>query len=571
MHREDRLPDNTASNVAPVPPSDDAGISPGEWRAGLATAFAVFIAVLALALTLRPPLSNYDGYIYRLQALGPLRGDAINPHHVLWYPILRGVAVVSAALGSPSPEAFQLFGILINGLGLALFCLLLIRRTGRLALPFALAIFIALSPRIWYLGFQNQPYPLLNLCLVAFLWAVGEGEALSRRRMIASGLALGAAVLLQQGMALVVPAVALGWALAGGGGWRSRGKTAVAWAGATTLGVAAVYLAMAAFAGVKPAGFSRWILLYLQDQHGIQVQWPQSAIKSVIGMARAVFDAHSLRNAFSSEQDLWVIWSLYTGLLVAGCVAAIVVLSRRRVREGLLGLLRSNPAFTSVTMLVLAWSAFVFLWEPTGYYWCVNLFPLAFLASWWMRARRKQAALVVTAGLLLLAAWNLYVDHRRDRVYSVNYPPPMLEQVRAELGPNDIFIVAGRDWYANIDYDLLLACLDNWPNDPAIGLLDEYVLARAQQPWQQKLDLTIREALAAGGRVYVADHVFWYTSYWDLEHTADPFSEYSRERYAGVNGGILQNNIKSFFGQYELRPSTFRIGTDRFGELKAVK
>jgi hypothetical protein len=222
-------------------------------------------------------------------------------------------------------------------------------------------------------------------------------------------------------------------------------------------------------------------------------------------------------------------------------------------------------------MLVLAWSAFVFLWEPTGYYWSVNLFPLAFLASWWLRGTGRLTEILLAGALLLVSGWNIYANHRQDQAFSVNYPPPMLEQIRAQLGPEDIFIVAGRDWYANIDYDLLLACLDDWPNDPAKALLDDYVMTGSREQWQQKLDHDIREVFANGGRVFVADHVFWPESYQDLEQTADPFSEYAREEYAGVNGERLRGEIVSFFGRYKLRESTFKIATDRFWEVKRIE
>jgi hypothetical protein len=520
---------------------------------------------------MRPPLFNYDGYIYRLAALQPADGANINPHHLLWYPVQRAFARVASALGSPSTEAFQVFGIFVNSSALALLCLLLVRLTKRRALPFVITIFIAFSPRVWDLGFQNQPYPLLDLCLVAFLWTMAGSGAPSRLRLTASGLALGAAVLLHQAMALAVPAVAIGFVVAGAGPVKDRLKRAAAWAGCTALGVAAVYALMAAAAGVKPAGFLNWTLLYMQEQHGIQVHWPQSVIKSAIGVVGTLLESSSIRNMFNPQEDSQAIWRLYGGLLVAALVVVAALVWRPRVRNRLLSLLRSDASFTPVLMLVLAWSLFVFLWEPIGHFWSVLLFPLAFLASWWVRGSGKRTTWVVAGVLLLVSAWNLHGNHRQDRAYSVNFPPPMLEQIRAELGPNDVFIVAGRDWYANIDYDLLLACLDDWPTDPALALLDEYVMKGSGEPWQQKLNHDIREAFAAGGRVYVADHVFWPGSYQDLERTSDPFSEYAREEFGGVNGAMLRNEINSFFDRYQRCPSAFRVGADRYWELKPVK
>jgi hypothetical protein len=544
---------------------------PSGWGPALATAAVVFVAVLPIYLLLRPPLYNYDGYVYRLAALQPFDGTNFNPHHLMWYPIERAIAAVATTYSSPSPEAFQLFGILINSITLALLCLLLVRLTHRWFLPLTISIFIAFSPSIWSLGLQNQPYPLLDFCVVAFLWTVADWGAPSRLRWAASGLALAAAVLLHQAMALTVPAVAIGFVVAGAGHWKGRLKVAAVWAGGTTLGVAAVYALIARAAGVKPAGFLNWTLEYMQEQHGIQLHWPQSAIKTVIGVVGTLVESSWLRNRFNTEQDAEVIWRLYGALLVAGCSVAVALVSRRTVREGLLRLLRVDASFTSVLTLVLAWSVFIVLWEPIGHFWSVILFPLAFLASWWVRGCGKRTALCVSGALLLVSGWNLRADHRQDQAYSVNYPPPMLEQIRAQLGPNDIFIVAGRDWYANIDYDLLLACLDDWPNDPALALLDEYVMKSSPEPWQQRLDHDIRDAFATGGRIYVADHVFWPSTYRDLEKTADPFSAYGIEEFAGVNGERLRNEIKGFFSRYKLCESGFKIGADRFLEVKRIK
>jgi hypothetical protein len=548
-----------------------ASASPSGWSAALATASVVFVLVLSVYLLMRPPLFNYDGYLYRLEALQPAEGVNINPHHLLWYPIQKAIAAVTSAIGSPSTEAFQFFGIFINSLTLALFCLLLVRLTRRQAIPLAMTIFIAFSPRIWNLGFQNQPYPLLDLCVVGFLWTVADWRAPSRLRLVASGTALAAAILLQQAMALAVPAVAIGFVVAGGGSFKRRLKLAAGWAGGTTLGVAAAYAIMARVAQVKPAGFLNWTMTYLQEQHGIQVHWPQSAIKCVIGMVSSVVESSWIRDTVNPLKNNAPIWRFYGSLLVAGCVAAAALFARRSVRERLLRLLHSNASFTSALMLVLAWSTFVFLWEPTGYYWSVNLFPLAFLATWWVRGSGKQTALLVAGVLLLVSGWNLYANHRLDQAYSVNFPPPKLEQIRAQLGPEDVFIVAGRDWYANTDYDLLLACLDDWPHDPAMALLDDYVLKGPREEWQQKLDRDIREALASGGRVYVADHVFWPDSYRDLEQTADPFSEYAHTEYASLNGIRLSGEINGFFDHYERFPASFKIGAEKFWELKRIK
>ena len=541
------------------------------WGAPLATAFVAFATVLSVYLPLRPPLFNFDGYSYWLEALQPYDGGNVNPHHLLWYPLQRGLAAVASAWCSSTTDNFQIFGIIVISLSLAFLCLLLARLTGRVALPFSITIFIAFSPHIWDVVLQNQPYTLLALCMVAFLWAVAEWESPSPWRFIASGVALGAAVLLQQAMAVAVPAVAIGFIVAGPGQVKTRLKRAVTWAAGITLGVAAVYGVMARAAGIEPAGFINWTLEYLQDQHGIQVHWPQTAIKCVMGIVGTVVESSWITYRLNPAANSMAIWGFYGGILAAGGVVAVVLLSRRRVRERMAYQLRSSASFTSVLMLVLAWSMFVFLWEPTGHFWSVILFPLAFLASPWVRESRKRTTSLLAAALMFISGWNIYANHRQDQAYRVNFPPPLLEQIRAQLGPSDFFIVAGRDWYADRDYSLLLECLDDWPRNPAIALLDDYVMKRSREQWQDKLDHDIEAAFAAGGRVYVADHVFWDSSYRDLEQTANPFSPYAHMEYAGLGGEKFSNEITNFFRRFKLCPSSFKIGTDPFGELKKNK
>ena len=111
----------------------------------IATDLAVFVSVLSIYLLLRPPLFDYDGYFYRLQALQPAEGGFINPHHLLWYPIQKAISEVASAVGSSSPEVFQLFGIIVNAVSLVLFYLLLVHLTKRLALPLAMTIFTRIS------------------------------------------------------------------------------------------------------------------------------------------------------------------------------------------------------------------------------------------------------------------------------------------------------------------------------------------------------------------------------------------------------------------------------------------
>ena len=544
---------------------------PRSWRTALAAASIAFAAILSVYLSLRPPLYNFDGYSVQLEALEPFDPGYLNPHHLIWYPLQRVLAAVASAIGAPSPGAFQFTGMLVISISLALLCLLLVRQTQRVLLPCAITIFIAFSPSIWALGLQNQPYTLLALCLVLALWTWADWTAPTRLRLIACGMALGVAILLQQAMAITVPAIALGWVLAGEGNFKDRLRRASIWVGAITVSVAAVYAFVAHRAGIAPSGFVKWTLEYLQDQHSIQLYWPQTAIKCVMGMAGTLVESSWISYQLNPWEHSAAIWRLYGGILFASFVAAAALLLRRTVRARLARLFRSDASFAMASLQVLAWTAFVVLWEPTGHFWSVNLFPLAFLSMGWIRVSGNRTAAIVAGLLLTISAWNVYANHRQDQAYSVSYPPPLLEQIRAELGPNDVFIVAGRDWYANRDYSLLLECLDEWPRNPAVPLLDDYIMKNPRGEWQPKLDQELTATFAAGGRVYVAEHVLWDDSYRDLEQTGDPFSTYAHMEYAGLGGTNLSDEIKSFFGRYAMKPSRFQVGNDPFFEIMPLR
>jgi hypothetical protein len=546
------------------PPHGREPISSGS---ALLTAFITFLSILFVYLLLRPPLYNFDGYSVRMQALQPFDSGYINPHHLFWYFFQRVVAAVASAIGSPSPEAFQFSGILITSVSIALLCLLMVRQTQRILLPFAISVFIAFSPSIWALGLQDQPYTLLALCIVLALWTFAGWGTPSPTRLIASGLVLGLAILLQQAVAITIPAIGLGWLIAGEGNWRERLKRVATCVASIAIVVGGVYLFVAHSAGVEPGGFLKWTTEYLQDQHGIQLHWPETAIKSVMGITGSLVESSWVSYQLNPWAHRAAIGDLYGAILALGVAAAALLLLRRTVRERLARLFHSDAAFAMALLQVLAWGAFGVLWEPSGHFWSVNLFPLAFLATWWFRCIGKRTAAVVAGLLLIVSAWNVYANHRQDQAFSISYPPPLLEQLRAELGPNDVFIVAGRDWYANRDYSLLLECLDEWPRNPAMALLDDYVMKGPQQEWEGRLQQDIAKAFAAGGRVYVAEHVFWPDSYRDLEQTGDPFSAYAHMEYAGLGTESLAGQIASFFNRYQLRPSNFRVGTDTFLQI----
>jgi hypothetical protein len=211
-----------------------------------------------------------------------------------------------------------------------------------------------------------------------------------------------------------------------------------------------------------------------------------------------------------------------------------------------------------------AWAAFVFAWEPTGYYWSLNLFPLLICICLLFPAKKSR---ILPAVFLLLSGWNVYSNHSRDKFDSVNFPEPLLVSIQSQMREGDIFIVLGRDWFGEIDYDLLFTCLDRLPQNPGRAILDWVLGERAGSDWRDKLRAEIESALDEGGRVFIAEHVFWPSSFEDLPEAKDPFSEFVHEEYRGLDAVQLQRQLEEFFESYEVSESSFKIGTDVFQEL----
>ncbi len=532
------------------------------WGLGLA------VAVLAGAvyLALRPPLFNYDGYVYRLQAFSPFQDDNLNPHHLLWHPLQAGLLKISESIGHPTTAPFQIFGLAINCLTLALFCRLLLKLGAGRIFSASATLFVAFSPKFWLLGMQNQPYPLVFLSLVLYLdaWFPENGSVPEGLRLAQAGLSLAVATFFQQAAALLVPAGALALLICSHDSWRWRFRRAVFWSGSVAGLVLAVYLGMSRFAGTTGIrDFASWTTRYLETQHSLQVQFPEFLSKSVIGILRSVVQTYRMENYLREHLSNRAILQLYGALgLLAGAGIAWALRKSPRFRQ----LVRHSPLFTVCLLSLAAWSAFVFAWEPTGYYWGLNLFPSLVCVGMLVRGRPAR---IFSSVFIVLGAWNLYANHARDKVDSINFPEPLVEAIQHHLGSEDIFIVLGRDWFGEMDYDLLLTCLDRYPRNPGRAILHDWVMPQGESGnWREKMRSEIESALDSEGMVFVAEHVFWTDSYADLQQAQDPFAEFIHEEYRHINGPALYREVEQVFDEYELEESSFKLGPENFLELR---
>jgi len=135
------------------------------WAPGALIAAAFGLLYLAV----RPPLFDSDGYVYRLVMLGPDRLEYMDHAHLLWEPLQILMVAIARPLGNSTIFPFQIFGILVNCATLFLFWILLRRVSGNSLFASVAVITVACSPRFWYLGSQNEPYPLLFLFAVLYL------------------------------------------------------------------------------------------------------------------------------------------------------------------------------------------------------------------------------------------------------------------------------------------------------------------------------------------------------------------------------------------------------------------
>src|SRR5579872_1195540 len=91
---------------------------------------AITLTCCFIYLALRPPLFDFDGYLNRLDALGPHAAEKVHAYHLLWAWIQMAIRSAAVAAGHPTTVPFQIVGIALNCLTLLALWLLLHRISG---------------------------------------------------------------------------------------------------------------------------------------------------------------------------------------------------------------------------------------------------------------------------------------------------------------------------------------------------------------------------------------------------------------------------------------------------------
>jgi len=528
-------------------------------------------------LALRPPLYDFDGYMYRQYALLPSAFYSVNPHHLLWNAVQILLASLASLFGYPTTVPFQVFGILASGATLLLFYHLMWRATGDELVCAAGVMLVAFSPSFWQLALQNSPYPLAFLALVLYLlaWRTGDGQPPAGARLWAAGLAVAAGVFFHQAMILLVPAGTLALMICGSPPRRDRFARGLVWGASIAAFVFGVYLAYARLLGIAdlPA-FSRWLTEYVDSVHPIQLLHFGFAMcfsRSVIGLSSSLLQSQGLELFLIKRLSSSTILELYgaVGIVALGVVAAGYRSAGLSQRISLL--LKHDLLFAVSLLSVVSWWAFAFAWESaTPHYWTLSLFPALICVGFVLRHRSPTARWIFVATVLLVSGWNCYANHQVDSSDSRNFPEPLLASIKSHLGDRDIFIVLGDDhWYGGMNYILLSRILNYSPRDPLVPILNEFVVPQKRpQSWSRALREMMESTLSSGGRVFVAAHVFNHAQYEDLAAVQDPFAEQIDVPYLGVDPDILYREVQEAFRGYALRKSDFRIGSDDYYSME---
>lgn len=530
------------------------------WRRGSDTAVLAVLAAV-IYLVARPPIYERDGYVYHL--LGrDLRGG-MNPHHLLWNVVQYAVNRLGALAGIHSPILFQLLGIGCIVASAVLLHRLLLRLTSQRAFAFAAALFVALAPWTWFMAYQNQPYASMFLLVVVFLGAFATPDGAlpeGRRFAVAAASAVGM-VGLQQAAVLIVVGAGLCFLVLGS--WRRLG----AWALATGVPVAALYVGIAALVGVRNAhGFWLWVTAYLRAQHGLQVRFPDFLSKSVMGIISAFVNQEPFKEAVVDDWSDATILAFYGAIgLALLATATVLVVRGRRARPASE---RSTRALVWVSVASMAtWGIFCFLWEPTNYYWFVLLAPFFVWIAAVLRPS-PRASRAIAGALLIATAWNLYADHQADADGTQRAPGPQMQVIEEHMRPGDLLWVVDLGWSDGVDYDLLstISAFDRGARIEAVS--DVVGRAPDAAAWQRALADSTRQVLGRGGRVFVSGRAFdadTYAQRWEQS----PFADYDVPREHLVDWKALGSELPTFLQRaYAVVPAGFSIGADSILELR---
>ena len=520
----------------------------------------VFAGLAGWGIWLAPPLYNFDGYMYRLQGRSPL--ENLNPTHLVWMPIQAVIWQVCDWFHWSSPVPFQVVGILVAALAHALFFRLLARRKALIPLALTTAVFVATSPCVWQLTPINQPYPPVFLLVVLLLF-VWQTVPVRPTALLGLGGLIFLAALFQEA-AGVWCGTCIGLLIfLTTGSWRQRWGRALGWGVSVGLAVLGTFVVAARLLEIDSVrGFFGWIVGYARSQHGLLQRPIANLVKAGMGIGQSLVHCDRLvdwlQQRYSAAQILAGTAVVEVGVLAVGLGALGFSKPRRWAQHWPW----RTPLFLAGLALAGVWSAFCVIWEPTGHFWSVALFPLLTVVVLILDTAPAVGRGLVIGLLLAGTVWNVHENRRVDRQNGTRFPDPQLARIRQVLRPQDELVFLQQVWIDQVDYDLLVNCLEFEGRTNTIALVEKY-LAASPLNWEVALAHEINTVFSKGGRLYISHLVFRPEFYDDLAGDG-AFSPYSIEANHSIQGPALFARVQRFFQHYQREPAELQLGADHF-------
>jgi hypothetical protein len=161
---------------------------------------ALFLAALALYLATLTEVHTFDALSYVTSVERKPWTELLHPHHLAYGPLGALALTAAQALGYTGGAALplQLVNAAAGALGVALLYRTARRVTGRADAALAAALLLAGSYAYWYYAVEIEVYTLAALFLILCLDLMARPPPWTKRRLLALGLAHGAATLFHQ-------------------------------------------------------------------------------------------------------------------------------------------------------------------------------------------------------------------------------------------------------------------------------------------------------------------------------------------------------------------------------------
>jgi hypothetical protein len=535
---------------------------PAVWEGNPAPAIFVAAMIAAVLWEFHPPLYQYDGYKYFQAGYDIL--NQLNPHHLLWLPLIGLINHAAASIHANPISAVQFFGVVC----VALTCFLTFNLLQDLGLNIfqscVLVLFIASSPYVWTFSTQDEPYNLLGVLSTLLLITLApRGERdISFSRLSLGMLLLASCVGLQQATVLWVPAIAFYL-------WKSlapeqKVKGVIFWCAGNSVLIAVLYaialLVLKRF--VKIPGAAYWMTKYAHTQHALQIHWPNIFPQSAVGIVRTFYQTNPIEDwlwQFYTETKIaWIYFLFFAAAIGAG----MFCLRRDTPNESES---RSDRIVLLSAVLVCSWAIFCVAWEPTNYYWYVVLVPFTCLLASRLRGGRNRRHTIFSFILILGVGWNAYANYQFDRYYEKGAPAKVIPQILSELSAKDRFIVISRGRPRNTDYDLIGGLLPGVGRSNEVCLMEDFILAQNGVSWEDRLSRWMEQTWREGGKIYFAAEMQDEDAY---DIFGGMISSYEIEKYRNSGGPLLHQSVGAFLRGYKLEPSSLQLGDDRFFEVK---